>query len=173
MTDPEDHVIAIVGVGAILPGAPDARAFWANLVAGRSSIADVPKERWDPELYYDADPRAPDKTYSNIGHLRPAAGAAGLLKAALALHEKLIPASLGFEHPSPAIDWASSPFRVSTQARPWDVTSGGVRCAAVSAFGFGGTNFHVVLEEYVPGRVPGNAGISIAAGADLPGSERR
>ena len=94
---------------------------------------------------------------SNIGHLRPAAGAAGLLKTALALHEKLIPASLGFEHPNPSIDWASSPFRVNTQTRPWDVATGGVRCAAVSAFGFGGTNFHAVLEEYVPGRALGNA----------------
>ena len=56
-----------MGIGAILPDAPDVQAFWANLVAGRSSITEVPKERWDPELYYDADPRAPDKTYSKIG----------------------------------------------------------------------------------------------------------
>jgi acyl transferase domain-containing protein len=67
MTDSKGYAIAIVGVGAILPGAPDARAFWANLAAGRSSIADVPKDRWGPELYYDADPKAPDKTYSKIG----------------------------------------------------------------------------------------------------------
>ena len=78
---------------------------------------------------------------SNIGHLRPAAGAAGLLKATLALHEKLIPASLGFERPRPNIDWASSPLRVNTQTRPWDAVNGRARCAAVSAFGFGGTNF--------------------------------
>lgn len=87
---------------------------------------------------------------SNIGHLRPAAGAAGLLKTTLALHEKLIPASLGFEHPNPNIDWASSPFRVNTTTQPWDTPNGRVRCAAVSAFGFGGTNFHVVLQEYPP-----------------------
>ena len=67
MTDSADHAIAIVGLGAILPDAPDAATFWANLVAGRSSITEVPKERWDPDLYYDADPRAPDKTYSKIG----------------------------------------------------------------------------------------------------------
>lgn len=89
---------------------------------------------------------------SNIGHLRPAAGAAGLLKATLALHEKLIPASLGFEQPNPQIDWASSPLRVNTRTRPWDAGHGAARCAAVSAFGFGGTNFHLVLEEYLPGR---------------------
>ena len=67
MTHLADRAIAIVGLGAILPDAPDATTFWANLVAGRSSITEVPRERWDPELYYDADPRAPDKTYSKIG----------------------------------------------------------------------------------------------------------
>ena len=67
MKDSKGHAIAIVGVGAILPDAPDARAFWANLVAGRSAIAEVPAGRWDPGLYYDDDPGAPDKTYSKIG----------------------------------------------------------------------------------------------------------
>ena len=57
----------IVGIGAIMPDAPDAAAFWANITGGRYSISDVPPERWDPELYYDADPHAPDKTYSRIG----------------------------------------------------------------------------------------------------------
>jgi acyl transferase domain-containing protein len=112
---------------------------------------------------------------SNIGHLRPAAGAAGLLKVTLALHEKLIPPSLGFEHPNPGIDWTSSPFRVNTEARPRDVVNGGVRCAAVSAFGFGGTNFHAVLEEYVPGRIPGNDGADVVRGGRgllLPGRAR-
>ena len=50
-----------------MPDAPDAATFWANIKAGRYSISDVPPERWDPELYYDPDPRAPDKTYSRIG----------------------------------------------------------------------------------------------------------
>lgn len=59
--------VAIVGVSAIMPGAPDAAAFWRNLTEGRYSITDVPKDRWDPDLYYDPDPRAPDKTYSRIG----------------------------------------------------------------------------------------------------------
>src|SRR6516162_18335 len=59
--------IAIVGMGAIMPDAPTAPAVWANITGGRYSIADVPKDRWDPGLYYDPDPRAPDKTYSRIG----------------------------------------------------------------------------------------------------------
>ena len=65
MTTPEP--VAIVGISAIMPDAPDAATFWANIKAGRYSISDVPPERWDPDLYYDPDPRAPDKTYSRIG----------------------------------------------------------------------------------------------------------
>src|SRR5687767_2007406 len=59
--------IAVVGLGAIMPDAPDATTFWQNLRDGRYSISDVPPDRWDPELYYDADPSATDKTYSRIG----------------------------------------------------------------------------------------------------------
>ena len=59
--------VAIVGVGSILPDAPDATAFWHNVKDGRYSITEVPKERWDPNLYYDPDPRAPNKSYSKIG----------------------------------------------------------------------------------------------------------
>ena len=59
--------VAVVGVGAILPDAPDAATFWENVRTGRSSISEVPPARWDPELYYDPDPAAPDKTYSKIG----------------------------------------------------------------------------------------------------------
>ena len=59
--------IAVVGVGAIMPEAPDADAFWANITGGRYSITDVPVERWDPALYFSPDHAAPDKTYSTIG----------------------------------------------------------------------------------------------------------
>ena len=51
----------------IMPDAPDARAFWQNIKDGRYSISDVTADRWDPALYYDPDPEAPDKTYSKIG----------------------------------------------------------------------------------------------------------
>ena len=67
MTDSLDNAVAIVGVGAILPDAPDAAAFWRNVPAGRYSISEVDPARWDPALYYDADPHAPEKTYSKIG----------------------------------------------------------------------------------------------------------
>jgi len=59
--------IAIVGVGAVLPDAPDVAAFWDNVKRGRYSITDVTADRWDPTLYYDPEPSAPDKAYSKIG----------------------------------------------------------------------------------------------------------
>jgi acyl transferase domain-containing protein len=67
MSDSLDNAAAIVGVSAILPGARDATAFWQNLTTGRYSITDVDPQRWDPNLYYDPDPKAPEKTYSKIG----------------------------------------------------------------------------------------------------------
>ena len=90
---------------------------------------------------------------SNIGHLKGAAGAAGLLKVVGGLHEKQLLPSLGFERPNPNIDFASSPLYVNTELKPWDPPAEGVRRAGVSAFGFGGTNYHAVLEEYLPGRL--------------------
>ncbi len=89
---------------------------------------------------------------SNIGHLKGAAGTAGLFKAVMALHHRILPATLHAETPNPHIDLAGSPFRLNTETRPWDPPPAGVRRAGVSAFGFGGTNFHAVVEEYVPGR---------------------
>ena len=90
---------------------------------------------------------------SNIGHLKGGAGAAGILKAVFALHEKLLPPSLNFNAPNPNVDFTSIPFYVNTKLRQWDIAPGEARRAAVSAFGFGGTNFHTVLEEYIPGRI--------------------
>ena len=54
-------------MSAILPDAPDAATFWNNVKTGRYAISDVDPERWDPALYYDPDPKAPEKTYSKIG----------------------------------------------------------------------------------------------------------
>jgi acyl transferase domain-containing protein/NAD(P)-dependent dehydrogenase (short-subunit alcohol dehydrogenase family)/acyl carrier protein len=93
---------------------------------------------------------------SNIGHLKGAAGAAGLLKLTLALHEKLLPPSVHCDCPNPGIDFAHSPLYVNTKLKPWTIPSGGVRRAGLSAFGFGGTNFHAVLEEYIPHRLNGD-----------------
>ena len=89
---------------------------------------------------------------SNIGHLKAAAGAAGLFKMVRSLHEKQLPPSLNFADPNPNVDWDTLPFAVTTELRPWPEPTNDVRRGGVSAFGFGGTNFHVVLEEHVPGR---------------------
>lgn len=83
---------------------------------------------------------------SNLGHLTQAAGVAGLIKTTLALYHRQIPASLGFSSPNPAIDFKNSPFFVNTTLSDW--SSSGVRRAGVSSFGVGGTNVHVVLEEF-------------------------
>ena len=89
---------------------------------------------------------------SNIGHLKGAAGSAGLFKTVMSLHEKVLTPSLHFEHPNESVDWDEIPFHVNTELREWPAPENGVRYGGVSAFGFGGTNFHAVLEEYVPGR---------------------
>ena len=89
---------------------------------------------------------------SNIGHLKAAAGAAGMFKMVRSLHDKVLAPSLHFVDPNPNVDWDTSPFAVNTELREWATPPSGVRRAGVSAFGFGGTNFHVVLEEHVPGR---------------------
>ena len=83
---------------------------------------------------------------SNVGHLDAAAGAAAVIKAALALRHGLIPPSLHFEEPNPEIDFRNSPFYVTTRLTEWN--AGDLpRRAAVSSFGLGGTNAHIVLEE--------------------------
>ena len=84
---------------------------------------------------------------SQIGHTKAAAGAAGLIKAALALHHKVLPPTAKVTNPVTGDD---SPFYVNTEARPWLARAGHPRRAAVSAFGFGGSNFHCVLEEGGP-----------------------
>ncbi|MFT3803142.1 MAG: SDR family NAD(P)-dependent oxidoreductase [Burkholderiaceae bacterium] len=83
---------------------------------------------------------------TNVGHLDCAAGVAGLIKTALALEHRTLPASLHFERPNPKIDFAGSPFLVNAKTRPWDSPQG-PRRAGVSGFGIGGTNVHAVLEE--------------------------
>ncbi|MFE6503732.1 SDR family NAD(P)-dependent oxidoreductase [Kitasatospora sp. NPDC057738] len=83
----------------------------------------------------------------NIGHLDAAAGIAGLLKTTLALKHELLPASLNYTRGNPDIDFANSPFRVQAETGPWPRTDGRVRRAGISAFGFGGSNAHLILEE--------------------------
>lgn len=86
---------------------------------------------------------------SQIGHAKAAAGALGLLKAALALHHKVLPPTIKVERPNPKLGLDTSPFYLDTSARPWLHVADHPRRASVSSFGFGGTNYHVTLEEYV------------------------
>ncbi|MBI4927009.1 MAG: polyketide synthase, partial [Anaerolineae bacterium] len=106
---------------------------------------------------------------SNIGHLKSAAGAAGMLKVVMALHEKVLPPSVNYDRPNPNIEFGSIPLAVNTQLRPWEVKQGEVRRAGISSFGFGGTNFHVVMEEYIPGMLSGEPrpfqGVNVPAAA--------
>ncbi|MDQ5853359.1 MAG: type I polyketide synthase, partial [Chloroflexota bacterium] len=86
---------------------------------------------------------------SMIGHPLPAAGAAGLIKAALALYHKILPPSLHCDQPDPKLGLDQTPFYINTTTNPW--IHGGQehpRRAGVSAFGFGGANAHAILEEY-------------------------
>ncbi|MGW2648512.1 SDR family oxidoreductase [Streptomyces sp. NPDC001393] len=84
---------------------------------------------------------------SQIGHTKCAAGLAGLIKSALALHTGVIPPTLHLERPNPAWSEGDSPFAFHTRARPWTAPAA-ERLAGVSAFGFGGTNFHAVLAAH-------------------------
>ncbi|MER5950470.1 type I polyketide synthase [Streptomyces sp. NPDC001904] len=83
----------------------------------------------------------------NVGHLDAASGMAGLLKTTLALKNELLPPSLNYSHGNPDIGFANSPFHVQAEPTPWPRTENHARRAGISAFGFGGTNAHVILEE--------------------------
>ena len=85
---------------------------------------------------------------SQIGHTKAAAGVAGLIKAALALDHKVLPPTIKVRQPIDEVAPGKSPFYVNTQKRPWLPRAAHPRRAGVSAFGFGGTNFHCVLEEH-------------------------
>lgn len=84
---------------------------------------------------------------SQLGHTKCAAGLAGLIKAARAVHAGVRPPTLHVDTPNPAWEEASSPFFFDERARPWALPAGR-RIAGVSAFGFGGTNYHAVLAGY-------------------------
>ena len=87
---------------------------------------------------------------SNIGHTKASAGIAGLIKAVMALQHKTFPPTIKVEKPSQKLDVANSAFYLNTETRPWVRSESHPRRASISSFGFGGTNFHVTLEEYIP-----------------------
>ncbi len=96
---------------------------------------------------YGSSPRAGlGSVKSMIGHAMPAAGAAGLAKAALAIYHGELPPTLHVDEPNEAL--VDTRFRLIAETEPWDTSAGGARTAGVNAFGFGGINAHVVLTEH-------------------------
>ncbi len=122
--------VELHGTGTVLGDPVEAGALGSVYGAGR------PPER----------PLLVGSVKTNLGHLEGAAGIAGLVKTLLALHHRALPPSLHFERPNPYIDFAASRLEVVTAHRPWPSTDGVMPRAGVSAFGFGGTNAHVVVE---------------------------
>ncbi|MBP9800450.1 MAG: SDR family NAD(P)-dependent oxidoreductase, partial [Sterolibacterium sp.] len=94
---------------------------------------------------------------SQIGHTKCAAGIAGFIKIAKALYHRVLPPTIGIEKPNAGYDVAHSPFRLNATAQPWPAARAH---AAVSAFGFGGTNFHAVLSSCRPEGAPQPAGLA-------------
>ncbi|PYQ42300.1 MAG: hypothetical protein DMF77_13265 [Acidobacteria bacterium] len=107
---------------------------------------------------------------TNIGHLEAAAGIAGLIKTALCLRHRYIPANLHFRSPNPHLELGQTRFVVSVEGRPWPSADGELRLAGISSFGFGGTNAHVVLEEAPPISAP--AAVEEGSPLALPFSAR-
>jgi acyl transferase domain-containing protein/NAD(P)-dependent dehydrogenase (short-subunit alcohol dehydrogenase family) len=85
---------------------------------------------------------------SNIGHTRLAAGVVSTIKMALALSHKQVPPTIHVKRVNPKLGLEGSPFYVNTSLRPWVSQTGVSRKAGINAFGFGGTNFHLIMEEY-------------------------
>ncbi len=117
------------GTGTLVGDPIEARALGKVLAEGRA----------------DGTTCAIGSVKTNIGHLEPAAGIAGLIKVALALHQGLIPPNLHFEAPNPDIPFDELKLRVQTKLVPWCETDE-PPIAGVNSFGFGGTNAHAVLQ---------------------------
>ncbi|RAL23895.1 hypothetical protein DL240_07030 [Lujinxingia litoralis] len=126
-------------------------------VASLRAVLDADGGEWAAETV------ALGSVKSMIGHLKSAAGAAGVIKVAMALKHRVLPPTLGVEEVNSALELEGSRVRVQTEAQPWEVYEGQARRAGVSAFGFGGTNFHVVLEEFEGGAGGPGARRSIAS----------
>jgi len=134
--DAVDYVEAH-GTGTSLGDPIEVRALAATLGAGR------PPDQ----------PLLIGSVKTNIGHLESAAGVAGLLKLVLALEHGEIPGQLHFKEPNPHIAWPDYALRVATRAQPWR-RGAKPRVAALSSFGFSGTNAHLIVEEAPPRAAP-------------------
>jgi acyl transferase domain-containing protein len=130
------HYVEAHGTGTLVGDPIEARALGEALAPGR------PEDR----------PCLIGSVKTNIGHLEAGAGIAGLIKTALALKHRVIPANLHFREPNPEIPFKELKLKVPQQRMPWP--AGGPALAGINSFGFGGTNAHVVLEEASGGRQP-------------------
>lgn len=104
-------------------------------------------------------PGRPDHLYvgsvkTNIGHLEGASGLAGVIKTTLALERGFIPPNMHFKNPNPKIEFDNWKIKVPTELTEWKVPEGVARRASINSFGYGGTNAHVVLEEYRENSAP-------------------
>ncbi len=125
----EAHYLEAHGTGTLLGDPIEAKALGAVLGEGRAPTA----------------PLRLGSVKTNLGHLESAAGAAGLIKLALALHHRHLPPSLHFQTPNPHIPFDELALRVQDRAEPWP-EDGRAPLGGLSSFGFGGTNAHAVLE---------------------------
>ncbi|MFW0874396.1 polyketide synthase Pks13 [Rhodococcoides corynebacterioides] len=137
------------GTGTILGDPIEADALGRVVGRGRSAEA--------PALLGSAK--------TNFGHLESAAGAAGLIKVVLAMREDRLPASLNYAGPNPYIPFDTAHLQVIDSPTEWPRYSGSA-VAGVSGFGFGGTNAHVVVAEYVPGAAGIDDGAPVGSDAD-------
>jgi myxalamid-type polyketide synthase MxaE and MxaD len=145
------------GTGTSLGDLIELRALEAVLGKGRSADARL----------------AVGSVKSNFGHAESAAGVAGLIKLALSLQHRAIPASLHCEHPNPEIDWESNHLRVPAVTEPWQPAAGEtLRIGAVSSFGFSGTNAHLVVTEPPAGSTVSSDGHDMPASCVIPLSAR-
>jgi acyl transferase domain-containing protein len=124
------HYIEAHGTGTLVGDPIEARALAQVLSTGRPA----------------GQPCWIGSVKTNIGHLEAAAGIAGLIKAALVLEHRRIPANLHFQQPNPEIDFERLQLRVPVRTEPWPQTDGPA-LAGVNSFGYGGTNAHVLLQE--------------------------
>ena len=105
---------------------------------------------------------------SMIGHAMPAAGAAGLIKAALSIYHKTLPPTIHCKKPREDLSTSDSSFYVNSETRPWIRPSQeGPRRAGVSAFGFGGVNAHIILEQHVSTEAESDATLQREWGSEL------
>ncbi|MCP4117293.1 MAG: SDR family oxidoreductase [Desulfobacteraceae bacterium] len=107
-----------------------------------SALKELAKE------YSKNTPCAIGSVKSMIGHSKAAAGAAGLIKSVLSLYHKVLPPTLKAEEPDPELDINATSFYLNDRSKPWIPQAETPRRSGISAFGFGGSNFHAVIEEY-------------------------